>query len=106
MKHKQPHSIPFVILLLSDVKCISAPEDIDDTIFVVHPVVPGGVTLGGLKGTPDYDIGLGMVQAFRDAVECDGSWGLAKYMWPSQDQTSTVSDNEHKRYWIRTIVCI
>jgi len=43
-----------------------------------------------LKGTPDYDIGLGMVQAFRDAVECDGSWGLAKYMWPSQDQTSTV----------------
>ena len=109
LKHKQSHSIPFVILLLSDVKCITVPDDIDDTIFVIHPVVPSSLTLGALKGTPDYDIGRGMIQAFRDSVpECvdnPGNWGIAKYMWISQDQSSNVSDNEHESYLIRTMVC-
>ena len=80
--------------ILKDVQCITVPEDIDETEFIVHPVVDFGLKLGSLKGTPDYEMGKGMVTAFLDAVDCDdiGSLGMATYQWLSEiDYTTPVS---------------
>ena len=79
-----------------DVVCISVEDDIDDTAFVVHPIVPGDLTLGALKGTPDYDLGMGLVQAFLDAAMPDGctdvgKFGLASYPWLDATDKSDVS---------------
>ena len=74
---------------------MTIPDDIDDTEFLVHPVAPAGVTLGMLKGTPDYEMGKRMIQAFHDALnDCDkpGKYGLAKYPWLSdKDHVTKVS---------------
>lgn len=69
----------------NSVKCISVPDDIEDTVFLIDPVAPNGLELKNLKGTPDYDLGLGLVQALRDAT-CDsvGYPTMAKYPWLHQ----------------------
>lgn len=74
------------------VKCISIADDIDDTEFVVHPVVQPGTTLGMLKGTADYNLGMGLIQAWRDtASTCsdEGSLQISKYPWLHQMDVST-----------------
>ena len=63
---------------------------------MVHPLVPGDLTLGVLKGTPDYDLGTGLVQAFIDATTTDGCsdtgvYGLATYPWLDAADQSDVS---------------
>lgn len=71
--------------------CLRVEDDIDDTVFVEHPIVPEGTTLGALKGTPDYDLGRGMVEAQINAVgDCadSGKFGLAKYEWLDDDDQS------------------
>ena len=72
------------------------PEDIDKTEFLVHPVVPVGTTLEMLKGTPDYEMGLTMIEAFREGVteaDCEetGVYGYAMYPWMAADQHGMVS---------------
>jgi len=80
------------------IRCISVPDDIDDTEFIVDPVLPGGVKIGQTKGTPDYDLGIGLISALRNAADiggCDesGKFGMANYRWLSQtDITAPVSD--------------
>ena len=85
-------------------KCITLPDDIDETQFFVHPLVPGGVTLGDLKGTPDYDLGMGFIQAFRDAAfGCDDTetFSMVSYPWlSSEDFTTPVS-----KYLCSTCCC-
>jgi len=74
------------------VHCIDFPDDIDDTKFVLHPVVPPGTTLGDLAGTPDYDLGLGMITAMREAAgscAATGSFTQINYPWLSQDDVSS-----------------
>jgi len=85
-----------------DVSCISVEDDIDETTFLVHPLVPSGTKLKELAGTPDYDLGKGKVEAFIDAVsvrDCveSGNIGVATYPWLSEtDSTSPVSANKTK----------
>jgi len=88
--------------------CVSVPEDIDEVAFHVHPLVPVGTKLADLKGTSDYDLGKGMVEAVVDAVtipDCDatGNYGLATYGWLHSDDyttavmaTSLVKDFTHE----------
>lgn len=77
------------------VKCLTLPDDVDETAFIIHPVVPAGTTLKMLKGTPDYDMGRQMIEAFRDSVtnSCDesGQLGVAKYPWLSANQKKKVT---------------
>ena len=77
----------------TDVNCISCPGDIDDTVFITHPVVPSGLTLGDLKGTPDYAMGLGMISALREAADkCEEfeQFNFAEYPWFAADDMSDV----------------
>jgi len=74
---------------------MTVAKDIDDTTFLVHPNVPFGTTLGSLKGTPDYDMGKDMIEAFLSASGCDdiGAIALATYPWLSkEDCVSPVSN--------------
>ena len=66
-------------------------EDIDDTTFIDHPLVPPGTTLGSLKGTPDYEMGKGLITAFTEATNCssDSNFGLATYDWLSASDSAT-----------------
>jgi len=76
------------------ITCIDVQEDIDDTIFIAHPIVPSGTTLGSIKGTPDYDLGKGLINAFIGATSCstDSNYGLATYDWFSaKDGTTPIS---------------
>jgi len=74
--------------------CVTAPDDIDDTTFLFHPVIPSGLVLGTITGS-DYEMGAGMVNSLKDALgSCDetGQYGLATYDWLSQeDFVSSVS---------------
>lgn len=61
-------------------------KNIDDTTFVIHPIVAFGTTLRSLKGTPDYEMGKGMIEAIVASVTVDdcgdaGNFGLATYPW-------------------------
>ena len=95
------HSYCFSLLCSSieyiDVGCFTAEDDIDDTTFVLHPVVPVGTTIGSLKGTDSYDPAVAMVEAMTKSVTpkgCDetGNVGLATYKWlSSTDFTTPVS---------------
>ena len=79
-----------------DIKCMSIPDNLDDTTFLVHPVAPAGLQLGELKGTADYDMAKEMIISFRDSLSmCNdrGKFGLAKYPW--------LDATDHK-----TMVCI
>ena len=77
--------------------CMDKPDDIEDTQFLIHPLVPGGTSLSMLKGTTDYDLGKGMIQAFRDAL-CEDTGGLvyASYPWLSSDDHQTMVRNDIK----------
>merc|ERR1712232_410181 len=82
--------------ILNYIKCLTIPENIDDTEFLVHPLVPNGTRLSDLRGSNDYDIALKMIASFRDAVKSDtcgdvGKFGLAVYPWPAADQLSTIT---------------
>ena len=48
-------------------------------------MAPNGLKLKKLKGTPDYELGLGLVEALRDAT-CDtpGYPTMATYGWLHQ----------------------
>jgi len=68
------------------VKCMTISKNIDDTTFVIHPIVAFGTTLRSLKGTPDYEMGKGMIEAIVASVTVDdcgdaGNFGLATYPW-------------------------
>lgn len=74
--------------LYIDITCVSAPDDIDETTFLVSPTVPAGTQLKDLMDTPDYDLGIGLIEAFTKSVtssDCDeaGDYGLATYEWLS-----------------------
>jgi len=70
--------------------CITVPDDIDETQFIAHPVVPADLTLGDLSGTPDYDLALGMISAMRDATEdCDSTIAMVTYPWLSEEDGTT-----------------
>jgi len=74
--------------------CISAPDDIDDVIFVEHPVAPSGLVLGTLKGTGDYDLAAGFATAVISAVTVPGctetgKYALATYPWMDSDTFTT-----------------
>ena len=91
-------SIPlFFIHFQIDLFCVNAAEDINDVTFHEHPVVPEGVKLGDLVGTPDYDLAAGLIEAALESVtveDCDatGNYGLASFPWlDSQDQTNPVN---------------
>jgi len=76
------------------VGCFTAEDDIDDTTFVLHPVVPVGTTIGSLKGTDSYDPAVAMVEAMTKSVTpkgCDetGNVGLATYKWLSSTDFTT-----------------
>jgi len=68
------------------VMCITLEMSNDKTVFVAHPLIPEGTTLGSLKGTPDYQMGDSLVQSFKDALNCEeaGSYAMATYPWLSQ----------------------
>lgn len=79
---------------MKDVTCITAPKDLDDATFVTHPLVPAGTALKDLMGTPDYDLGKGMIEALIDAITpegCDeiGNVGLATFDWLDSNDVST-----------------
>lgn len=84
-------------ILRTDVGCVSAEEDIDDTEFIIHPIVPAGTKLSDLKDTPDYDMAALMIRSLTDAVTpkgCNevGNVGLATFNWLSSiDFESAVS---------------
>lgn len=74
------------------VYCVSIPDEIDDSAFLVHPLVPAGTTLGQLAGTPDYDLAEGFFSAFRSLVNddsCDENEGLVTYKWLSATDFTT-----------------
>jgi len=74
------------------VKCISYPDDVENTNILKHPVIPRKTALAELKGTPDYDMALGMITAFREASEgCkeDTKFTLATYPWLSKEDFSS-----------------
>jgi len=75
------------------VQCFTLPDDIDDTEFILHPVTTGTI-LGDLKGTPDYDLGLGMMTAIRDGTfACDdvGSFKSVEFPWLFQDAVTPIT---------------
>lgn len=83
---------PCVDPLKNYVTCFDVQDDIDETTFIDHPVVPTGTTLGSLKGTPDYELGKSKINAFIDATSgCDevGKFALADYEWLSADDIAT-----------------
>ena len=97
--HKTTDSSFYVCFLSGlDVKCIDVQDDIDETQFLVHPVAPWYLKLKMLKGTPDYEMGKGMIEAFIEAADsCNkvGKYGLALYPWLSaKDHETMVSLNE------------
>jgi len=91
--HEQPVCLDPV---MNYINCLTLPENIDDTEFLVHPLVPSGTVLSDLKGTPDYDLAYGMIESYREGIQNDlcgdtGKYGLAVYEWPAADQQSTIS---------------
>lgn len=72
--------------------CLDKPEDSEDTTFLDHPLVPAGTTLSQLEGTPDYDMAKGLVDAWREALECNDEkvFNLASYDWLSSVDGSSM----------------